>query len=69
MAPLIRYLFQEICSIDPILLPISILQDSSNPLSLSFRLFGNIIADELVGAIVVPIVTMCNDGVAIKTNV
>nr|QCI08367.1 ATP synthase CF0 subunit IV [Ptilothamnion sphaericum] len=32
----------------PILLPINILEDFTKPLSLSFRLFGNILADELV---------------------
>jgi len=32
----------------PILLPIAILEDFTKPLSLSFRLFGNIVADELV---------------------
>ena len=30
------------------LLPINILEDFTKPLSLSFRLFGNILADELV---------------------
>ena len=32
----------------PILLPINILEDFTKPLSLSFRLFGNVLADELV---------------------
>ncbi|CAE6966539.1 atpI [Symbiodinium natans] len=31
----------------PILLPINILEDFTKPLSLSFRLFGNVVADEL----------------------
>jgi F-type H+-transporting ATPase subunit a len=31
----------------PILLPINILEDFTKPLSLSFRLSGNILADEL----------------------
>jgi F-type H+-transporting ATPase subunit a len=31
----------------PVLLPINILEDFTKPLSLSFRLFGNILADEL----------------------
>ena len=31
----------------PILLPINVLEDFTKPLSLSFRLFGNILADEL----------------------
>lgn len=49
----------------PILLPINILEDFTKPLSLSFRLFGNILADELVVAVlispvplVIPIPTM-----------
>ena len=32
----------------PFFLPINILEDFSKPLSLSFRLFGNILADEIV---------------------
>ena len=32
----------------PIFLPINILEDFTKPLSLSFRLFGNILADEIV---------------------
>lgn len=32
----------------PILLPINLLEDFTKPLSLSFRLFGNVLADELV---------------------
>src|SRR4028118_204681 len=32
----------------PILLPFRVLEDFTKPLSLSFRLFGNILADELV---------------------
>jgi F-type H+-transporting ATPase subunit a len=34
-------------------LPINILEDFTKPLSLSFRLFGNILADELVVAVLV----------------
>eukprot|EP00419_Tripos_fusus_P034149 CAMPEP_0172781684 /NCGR_PEP_ID=MMETSP1074-20121228/203552_1 /TAXON_ID=2916 /ORGANISM="Ceratium fusus, Strain PA161109" /LENGTH=275 /DNA_ID=CAMNT_0013618661 /DNA_START=50 /DNA_END=874 /DNA_ORIENTATION=+ len=34
----------------PILLPINILEDFTKPLSLSFRLFGNVLADELTVA-------------------
>jgi F-type H+-transporting ATPase subunit a len=34
-----------------ILLPINVLEDFTKPLSLSFRLFGNILADELVVAV------------------
>ncbi len=37
----------------PILLPINILEDFTKPLSLSFRLFGNILADELVVGVLV----------------
>jgi F-type H+-transporting ATPase subunit a len=33
----------------PVMLPINILEDFTKPLSLSFRLFGNILADELGG--------------------
>lgn len=32
----------------PLLLPINILEDFTKPLSLSFRLFGNVLADEIV---------------------
>nr|YP_009427200.1 ATP synthase CF0 subunit IV [Onoclea sensibilis]ASU95908.1 ATP synthase CF0 subunit IV [Onoclea sensibilis] len=35
----------------PVLLPINISEDSTKPPSLSFRLFGNILADELVVAV------------------
>jgi len=35
----------------PILLPINILEDFTKPLSLSFRLFGNVLADELTVAV------------------
>ena len=37
----------------PILFPINVLEDFTKPLSLSFRLFGNILADELVVAVLV----------------
>lgn len=43
----------------PILLPINVLEDFTKPLSLSFRLFGNILADELVVSVLtllVPII-------------
>nr|QCI06159.1 ATP synthase CF0 subunit IV [Dicranema revolutum] len=43
----------------PILLPINILEDFTKPLSLSFRLFGNVLADELVVSVftlLVPII-------------
>ncbi|CAN2059997.1 unnamed protein product [Malus fusca] len=39
----------------PILLPINILEDFTKPLSLSFRLFGNILADELCFVYSIPI--------------
>ena len=42
----------------PILLPINILEDFTKPLSLSFRLFGNIVADELVVAVLVLLVPL-----------
>lgn len=40
------------------LLPINILEDFSKPLSLSFRLFGNILADELVVSVLVSLVPL-----------
>jgi F0F1-type ATP synthase membrane subunit a len=40
--------FRRIISIR---VPINILEDFTKPLSLSFRLFGNILADELVVAV------------------
>nr|YP_009296856.1 ATP synthase CFO A chain subunit IV [Bangiopsis subsimplex]AOM66199.1 ATP synthase CFO A chain subunit IV [Bangiopsis subsimplex]ARO90440.1 ATP synthase CF0 subunit A [Bangiopsis subsimplex] len=42
----------------PILLPINILEDFTKPLSLSFRLFGNILADELVVAVLALLVPL-----------
>jgi len=42
----------------PIFLPIKILEDFTKPLSLSFRLFGNILADELVVAVLVFLVPL-----------
>src|SRR6476469_6809162 len=42
----------------PVLLPINILEDFTKPLSLSFRLFGNILADELVVAVLVSLVPL-----------
>lgn len=50
--------FGRYISPTPILLPINILEDFTKPLSLSFRLFGNVLADELVVsvfALLVPI--------------
>ena len=40
------------------LLPINVLEDFTKPLSLSFRLFGNILADELVVAVLVSLVPL-----------
>ncbi len=42
----------------PILLPINVLEDFTKPLSLSFRLFGNILADELVVGVLVALVPL-----------
>lgn len=42
----------------PFLLPIKILEDFTKPLSLSFRLFGNILADELVVTVLVSLVPL-----------
>jgi F-type H+-transporting ATPase subunit a len=41
-------LLQTLCVTSRVLLPINVLEDFTKPLSLSFRLFGNILADELV---------------------
>merc|ERR1711988_624287 len=43
--------FKKYISPTPIFLPINILEDFTKPLSLSFRLFGNILADELTVAV------------------
>lgn len=42
----------------PFLLPINILEDFTKPLSLSFRLFGNILADELVVGVLITLVPL-----------
>jgi F-type H+-transporting ATPase subunit a len=42
----------------PILLPINVLEDFTKPLSLSFRLFGNVLADELVVAVLIILVPL-----------
>ncbi|MEP0780175.1 F0F1 ATP synthase subunit A [Allocoleopsis franciscana] len=42
----------------PILLPFRVLEDFTKPLSLSFRLFGNILADELVVGVLVLLVPL-----------
>ena len=39
-------------------MPINILEDFTKPLSLSFRLFGNILADELVVVVLVSLVPL-----------
>eukprot|EP00438_Fugacium_kawagutii_P005431 Skav226187 [mRNA] locus=scaffold2212:79646:80849:+ [translate_table: standard] len=39
----------------PILLPINILEDFTKPLSLSFRLFGNVVADELTVGVAISV--------------
>ncbi|KJH72213.1 ATP synthase F0F1 subunit A [Aliterella atlantica CENA595] len=53
----LRY-FTKYIEPTPILLPIAILEDFTKPLSLSFRLFGNILADELVVAVLVLLVPL-----------
>jgi F-type H+-transporting ATPase subunit a len=40
--------FARYISPTPLFLPLNLLEDFSKPLSLSFRLFGNILADEIV---------------------
>ena len=50
--------FEKYVQPTPILLPINILEDFTKPLSLSFRLFGNILADELVVAVLVSLVPL-----------
>ena len=42
----------------PLLLPINILEDFTKPLSLSFRLFGNVLADELTISVLVLLVPL-----------
>ena len=46
----LRY-FEYYVEPTPIMLPFKIVEDFTKPLSLSFRLFGNILADELVVAV------------------
>ena len=50
--------FARYISPTPIFLPINILEDFTKPLSLSFRLFGNILADELVVKVLVALVPL-----------
>jgi F-type H+-transporting ATPase subunit a len=50
--------FQKYVEPTPILLPINVLEDFTKPLSLSFRLFGNILADELVVGVLLSLVPL-----------
>jgi F-type H+-transporting ATPase subunit a len=50
--------FKRYVSPAAFLLPINVLEDFTKPLSLSFRLFGNILADELVVAVLVTLVPL-----------
>ena len=43
----------------PFLLPLNVLEEFSKPLSLSFRLLGNILADELTLAVLYTLVPLC----------
>jgi F-type H+-transporting ATPase subunit a len=50
--------FKRYISPAAFLLPINVLEDLTKPLSLSFRLFGNILADELVVGVLVALVPL-----------
>lgn len=50
--------FKRYVSPSAFLLPINIIEDFIKPLSLNFRLFGNILADELVVAVLVSLVPL-----------
>nr|AXB71884.1 ATP synthase CF0 subunit IV [Chlamydomonas sp. UWO 241] len=50
--------FKRYVSPAAFLLPINVLEDFTKPLSLSFRLFGNILADELVVGVLVTLVPL-----------
>ncbi len=50
--------FKRYVSPAAFLLPINVLEDFSKPVSLSFRLFGNILADELVVGVLVSLVPL-----------
>jgi F-type H+-transporting ATPase subunit a len=50
--------FKRYVSPAAFLLPINVLEDFTKPLSLSFRLFGNILADELVVAVLITLVPL-----------
>jgi F-type H+-transporting ATPase subunit a len=58
--------FSRYISPTPLFLPINLLEDVAKPLSLSFRLFGNVLAEEIVVSvlcllvpIIVPLPVMC----------
>ena len=53
----LRY-FERYIEPVPFLLPINILEDFTKPLSLSFRLFGNLLADELVVGVLIILVPL-----------
>ncbi len=50
--------FKKYIEPTPVLLPINVLEDLTKPLSLSFRLFGNILAEELVIGVLVLLVPL-----------
>jgi len=50
--------FKRYISPAAFLLPINVLEDFTKPLSLSFRLFGNILADELVVGVLITLVPL-----------
>jgi len=50
--------FKRYVSPIPLLLPINILEDFTKPLSLSFRLFGNVLADELTITVLTSLVPL-----------
>jgi F-type H+-transporting ATPase subunit a len=47
--------FATYVSPSPVFLPITVLEDFTKPLSLSFRLFGNLLADEIIAGVLVTI--------------
>ena len=50
--------FKRYISPAAFLLPINVLEDFTKPFSLSFRLFGNILADELVVGVLITLVPL-----------
>jgi F-type H+-transporting ATPase subunit a len=50
--------FKRYVSPIPLLLPINILEDFTKPLSLSFRLFGNVLADEITVSVLTSLVPL-----------